>query len=325
MPHSNYLPPFPDDDAKWTENRFPDAAPFSSPFAPSAPANAFFEPRQANKSEQFTPIPQNKRALSTEPLSNIAGPIHDIATTQSLVSALQSTMTTKQTQKRPVVIPGAKKREQTMSRSKTPAQRMRLRMRYGIVLGILLLVLVTTLLSLAPLGGGQGSFSLFTSVMEWVGVQQQNQNIAGHMTGNPVVNAALSNLDLPRSQYVGIARQDAVDAGISPDYFVRQIYQESSFNPNAVSPAGAVGIAQFLPSTAAGLGINPWDPISALKGAARLMANSARIYGGDYAKALAAYNAGSGTVNYAVQVGGANWLNYLPAETRNYIRIIMGI
>jgi soluble lytic murein transglycosylase-like protein len=46
---------------------------------------------------------------------------------------------------------------------------------------------------------------------------------------------------------------------------------------------------------------------------------------GDYAKALAAYNAGSGTVDYAIKAGGANWMSFLPAETRNYIFKIMGI
>jgi soluble lytic murein transglycosylase-like protein len=130
---------------------------------------------------------------------------------------------------------------------------------------------------------------------------------------------------LAKSQYVAIAQQDAAAVGIPPVYFERQIQQESGFNPNAVSPAGAVGIAQFLPGTAAGLGINPWDPIQALNGAAKLMANYARQYGGDYAKALAAYNGGSGTVRYAVNNCGTNWLNCLPGETRHYIYVIMGI
>ncbi len=135
----------------------------------------------------------------------------------------------------------------------------------------------------------------------------------------------MSSMNLPKSQYVAIARQDAIAVGISPDYFVRQINEESGFNPNSVSPSGAVGIAQFLPSTAAGLGVNPWDPIQALRGAARLMANYAHNYGGDYAKALAAYNGGSGTLQYAVTNCGANWLNCLPGETRHYIYVIMGI
>jgi len=134
----------------------------------------------------------------------------------------------------------------------------------------------------------------------------------------------LPAMHLSTSQYVGIARRDAINAGIPPDYFVRQIQQESSFNPNAVSSAGAIGIAQFEPSTAAGLGLNPHDPIASLNTAAHYMASQAHSYGGDYAKALAAYNAGPGAVNRAVTVGGTNWLTHMPAETQNYVHKIMG-
>ncbi len=89
------------------------------------------------------------------------------------------------------------------------------------------------------------------------------------------------------------------------------------------SPSGAVGIAQFLPSTAASLGIDPLNPLQALQGAAKLMANFYHQYG-DYAKALAAYNAGSANVNNAVNSCGASWLSCLPAQTRNYVAVIMG-
>lgn len=126
------------------------------------------------------------------------------------------------------------------------------------------------------------------------------------------------------NDYVSMARQAAIDAGISPDAFVRQIQQESGFNPNAGSPAGAEGIAQFMPATAASMGVNPYDPSSALPGAARLMASLAAQFGGDYSKALAAYNAGAGAVDSAVAQGGGNWLAYMPAETQNYVAVIMG-
>jgi len=115
----------------------------------------------------------------------------------------------------------------------------------------------------------------------------------------------------------------ALNSGISPNVFVRQINQESGFNPRAVSPAGAIGIAQFEPATAAGLGINPWDPVQSLQGAARLMASYVWQYG-DIAKALAAYNAGPGAVQRAINLGGSNWRVFLPFETQNYIRIILG-
>jgi len=128
----------------------------------------------------------------------------------------------------------------------------------------------------------------------------------------------------PRQDFVSLARQDALNVGFSPNVFVRQINQESGFNPSAISPAGALGIAQFEPATAASLGVNPWDPVQSLQGASRLMASYVRQFGGDIAKALAAYNAGPGAVQRAVMLGGTNWRAFLPAETQNYIRVILG-
>lgn len=140
----------------------------------------------------------------------------------------------------------------------------------------------------------------------------------------PQAVPASGSSDPARRTYVNLARQDAAATGISPEIYVRQINQESGFNPTAVSPAGAIGIAQFLPATARALGVNPADPVQALKGAAQLMAQYVHQYAGDYAKSLAAYNAGPGTVQAAVSAGGANWRTLLPAETQRYIRIILG-
>ncbi|MEO7022166.1 MAG: lytic transglycosylase domain-containing protein [Ktedonobacteraceae bacterium] len=126
------------------------------------------------------------------------------------------------------------------------------------------------------------------------------------------------------ADYVGVARQAASAAGISPDLFVRQIQQESGFNPGASSPAGAVGIAQFMPATAAAMGVNPYDPTSALYGGARLMGQLSGQFGGNYGMALAAYNGGPGAVQNAISAGGGNWMGFLPTESRNYVNIIMG-
>ena len=247
----------------------------------------------------------------------------------SLTEALQATMSAPTTG-RMIVIPGSRKRKQARNVSAHSNLRLSTRLRHGIILAVILLVIFITLVSLSPLSNGQINLPVFSSIGSWVQAQQlsweiQTQNSALSQQGTGVNNPVLPPMTLPKSQYVAIAQQDAVSIGIPPDYFVRQIEMESGFNPNAASPAGAVGIAQFLPSTAAGLGINPYDPIQALKGAAKLMANYAGQYGGDYAKALAAYNGGSGTVQNAVDNCGANWLNCLPGETRHYIYVIMGI
>ncbi len=126
------------------------------------------------------------------------------------------------------------------------------------------------------------------------------------------------------TDYRALAAADAKKYGLDPNIFIRQIQQESGFNPNALSPAGAEGIAQFMPATAKGYGINPWDPAQALNAAAQYDVSSLHQYGGDWAKALAAYNAGGGAVNTAIARGGKNWQRYLPAETQNYIKTILG-
>ena len=279
---------------------------------------------------------QSQQNLKTQQLSPVSQPLHDIPTTQSLIQALQATTFTPRKTDALLVIPGSNKRTRLLPEAQAipaPPRRMRRRTRHGIALGTIAFVMLLTMLTLAPLDGGQSTFHIFGGVVKWANGQQQNWNILSHTdTANiptvPPISTVAGNpptITLPTNQYVAIARQDAINVGIPPDYFVRQIYAESGFDPNASSPAGAVGIAQFEPGTAAGLGINPYDPVQALSGAARLMASYAIQYNGDYAKALAAYNAGGGNVDYAVRTCGAGWLNCVPAETQNYIYKIMGI
>jgi hypothetical protein len=97
-----------------------------------------------------------------------------------------------------------------------------------------------------------------------------------------------------------------------------QIYAESNFNPFATSPAGAQGIAQFMPGTAQALGLeNPFDAEEAIDAQAHLMRDLLRRFG-SVPLALAAYNAGAGAVE---QYGG------IPpyAETRAYVAKILGL
>ena len=122
---------------------------------------------------------------------------------------------------------------------------------------------------------------------------------------------------LAATDYRALARQFATAEGLDPGVFERQIQQESGFRVDARSPAGALGIAQFMPGTARGLGINPLEPVQALKGAARMMARSVRAHHGDIRLALAAYNAGEGAVQ---KYGGVPPYR----ETQNYVRTILG-
>ena len=83
---------------------------------------------------------------------------------------------------------------------------------------------------------------------------------------------------------------------VSAALLAAQLMAESNFNPNAVSPAGAQGIAQFMPATAASYGLDdPFDAIASIEAQARMMARLLRQFG-SVELALAAYNAGPGAV-----------------------------
>jgi soluble lytic murein transglycosylase-like protein len=104
--------------------------------------------------------------------------------------------------------------------------------------------------------------------------------------------------------------------GLDPALLAGLIKQESGFNPNAGSGAGARGLTQLMPGTAAGLGVtNVLDPVQSINGGAKYLKQQLDAFGGDVAKALAAYNAGPGAVK---RFGG------IPpyAETQNYVRIV---
>lgn len=107
--------------------------------------------------------------------------------------------------------------------------------------------------------------------------------------------------------------------GIPRDLLTKLIWQESSFRPQVTSPAGAQGIAQFMPGTAQERGLmNPFDPEQAIPKAAEFLSHLADRFG-NLGLAAAAYNGGPARV--------ASWLagrGELPFETRNYVVSITG-
>lgn len=103
---------------------------------------------------------------------------------------------------------------------------------------------------------------------------------------------------------------------ISPTLLEAVVWQESRWNPGAVSPVGARGLAQLMPGTARQMGVDPHDPSANLEGGARYLRLQLDTFQGDIEKALAAYNAGPGRV---VRAGG------IPAirETQAYVAAIL--
>src|SRR5271156_14735 len=105
--------------------------------------------------------------------------------------------------------------------------------------------------------------------------------------------------------------------GLPVSFLTRLIWQESNFRPNVSSPAGALGIAQFMPGTAGARGLaDPFDPESAIPKAASLLADLRKQFGNP-GLAAAAYNAGPGRVAKWLANGGD-----LPIETQDYVSII---
>lgn len=113
----------------------------------------------------------------------------------------------------------------------------------------------------------------------------------------------------------GSARANQLPVG----FLTRLVWEESRFRTGLVSPAGARGIAQFMPQTATARGlVDPFVPAAAIEQAAELLADFNRQFG-NLGLAAAAYNAGAGRV--------AQWLRgqaTLSTQTRNYVRLVTG-
>lgn len=122
---------------------------------------------------------------------------------------------------------------------------------------------------------------------------------AGNQVGTGGSSESVSATALPSfvpAQYRKPILASAMKWGVSAALLAAQLYAESNFDPNAGSSAGAQGIAQFIPSTAAAYGLdNPFDPVAAIDAQGHLMSDLLKQFGSP-ALALAAYNAGPGAV-----------------------------
>ena len=126
-------------------------------------------------------------------------------------------------------------------------------------------------------------------------------------------------VDVPVEKVCDALTAAAQETGLPPAFFARLIWQESRFRQRAVSRAGAQGVAQFMPGTAAQFGLhNPFDPIASLAASARFLRDLFQQFG-NVGLAAAAYNAGPRRVQEWLAQRGK-----MPDETRNYVKIITG-
>ncbi|QZD88928.1 lytic transglycosylase domain-containing protein [Qipengyuania aurantiaca] len=137
-------------------------------------------------------------------------------------------------------------------------------------------------------------------------------DVPENIVGDPADHAAA----VPQAYKAKVAEL-AARYDLSPSLIEAMVWQESRWRHDAVSPAGAQGLAQLMPGTARDLGVDPRDPFANLEGGARYLRAQLDRFDGDLEKALAAYNAGPGRVERA---GGIPRIR----ETQNYVASIMG-
>jgi peptidoglycan DL-endopeptidase CwlO len=126
-----------------------------------------------------------------------------------------------------------------------------------------------------------------------------------------------SNLNVPAA-LVPLFDSASAQSGVPASLLAAVAKQESGYDPSAVSSAGAEGLMQLMPSTAAGLGVDAFDPAQAIDGAAQLLGGYLKQYNGSVPLTLAAYNAGPGAV---AQYGGVPPY----AQTTAYVNNILGM
>jgi soluble lytic murein transglycosylase-like protein len=165
---------------------------------------------------------------------------------------------------------------------------------------------------------GRSSFENALNVLDGRAARQYENSV--RLTPKYVPDQGAAGIPRYSGNYRGTYLEDAKAAarkhGVPEDLFLRLVQQESGWNPSAKSHAGALGLAQLMPDTAARLGVDPHDPLANLEGGARYLRQQYDRFR-SWRLALAAYNAGPEAV---VKYDG------IPpyAETQGYVTAILG-
>ncbi len=125
-------------------------------------------------------------------------------------------------------------------------------------------------------------------------------------------------IDISPARLAEVVESEAAANSLEPDLVRAVIRAESAYDPAAVSPKGAIGLMQLMPTTAALLDVDPWDPEANVAGGTRYLRGLLDRFGGDMELALAGYNAGPEAVEHYQGVPPY-------AETRGYVARVLSL
>lgn len=176
-------------------------------------------------------------------------------------------------------------------------------------------------------------FSLMLQEMlNSVTTEDSANNILQQTTGGTDINdlKISNNIDTynspsedTKSQINSVIEKTAQKYGLDSDFVKAIVGQESSYNPDAVSKAGAMGLMQLMPKTSESLGVkNPFDVLENIDGGTRYIKQLVDSFGGNKELALSAYNGGISRMNNR-GVDTTEEINKMPKETQNYVEKVM--
>lgn len=166
---------------------------------------------------------------------------------------------------------------------------------------------------------------LFSVILDKMLEGQSLTNGQANFQSNTDKNTTLEKVikdNIKSTDLDGAIKEAANKYGVEEELIKAVIKQESGFNKNAVSSAGAIGLMQLMPKTADSLGVNPYDALENIDGGTKYLRGLLNSFSGNKALALAAYNGGIGRMK-KLGVDTVEEISKMPSETRNYVNKVL--